>query len=411
MRQKICITIASLLLAALSIHRAHAQPPDWILMNANFDRQPITVTEISDGKLLYTQHNKPLTIGLNEVLALSSQQLTPGNAGVWLLQFNNGDRLFGQCGDLQNDTLHWNNPMLVALKFPIDQVQSISHGETLPPSEPRKEDRLALTNHDQVDGVVTGIDNGKISIQANSQITTIPLNNVDSVFFATTPATQAPPAEAYRITLRDQSRLTIHGLIIKDGKLSGQFPGATDLRRIKFEDVQAIEHLNGPVSWLSDRTPTSSQQAAFASDLSYPAQMDKNVFGGPLRFEAETFTKGIGVHAISKLVFPLDGTYHAFRTRYAIDTTGECNKADVNVRVLLDGKVAYEKQHVRAYQPPPLVSLDLGTAKTLTLEVTAGGPTDTQDRLNWLESALVREAPKPGQPNDISPTTKPTGPS
>ena len=302
--------------------------------------------------------------------------------------------------------------MLAELKFPIDQVQAIMRVVDPPGlGEVRKEDRIVLANHDQVSGVVLGIEAGKVSIQANSQTTTILLSSMDAILFASTPAAQKPPTEAYRITLRDQSRVTVHGLSLQGGLLSAQFPGSSEQRPVKLDDVVSIEHLNGPVSWLSDRTPITSEQAAFASDLSYPAQMDRNVFGGPLRFEAETFAKGIGVHANSKLTFALDGSYRIFRTRYAIDTTGDCGKADVTVRVLLDGKPVHVREHVKAYQMSPVVNVDLANSKTLTLEVTAGAATDTQDRLDWLEAALVREAPVAHRGDGLSPTTGTTGPS
>jgi hypothetical protein len=275
----------------------------------------------------------------------------------------------------------------------------------------RKEDRIVLANHDQIRGVVAGIEGGKILIQVNSQTTAIPLTNTNAILFASAPPAQQPPTEAFRIVLRDQSRLTIRGMSTLGGKLVAQFPGSTENRPVNLDDVLSIEHVNGPVSWLSDRSPITSEQAAFASDLSYPPQMDRNVFGGPLRFESETFAKGIGVHANSKLTFSLDGSYRLFRTRYAIDTTGDCGKANVIVRILLDGKPVQVREHLKAYQMSPVVSLDLGNSKTLTLEVTAGAATDTQDRLNWLEAALVRQPTAANRPDGLSPTTGTTIPS
>ena len=63
----------------------------------------------------------------------------------------------------------------------------------------------------------------------------------------------------------------------------------------------------------------------------------------------------------------------------------------------LDDKPVYEKQHVRGGTLSPVVVIDLGAAKKLTLEV-EGGPGYVQDRLNWIEPALLREVPKPEAP-------------
>jgi hypothetical protein len=402
--------LALLALVALPARCLFAQPPQWVLMTAAFDRQQITVSQIDPVDLIFTEHGKPMTLGLDQVLRLDRQDISTTPSGPWQLRLVDGDRIFGQAGDLQNDLLMWTNPMLAELKFPLDQVQAMVRSGDVP-GDTRKEDRIVLANHDQVSGVVSGIQDGKVSIQAHSQTTAVPLSSTDAILFASIPAARKLPTEAYRILLRDQSRVTVQSLSLKSDRLVAQFPGSGEERSVNFDDVMSIEHVNGPVSWLSDRSPITSEQAAFASDLSYPPQMDRNVFGGPLRFESETFAKGIGVHANSKLTFSLDGSYRLFRTRYAIDTTGDCGKANVIVRILLDGKPVHVREHLKAYQMSPVVSLDLGNSKTLTLEVTAGAAADTQDRLNWLEAALVRQATTANRPDGLSPTTGTTIPS
>ena len=110
-----------------------------------------------------------------------------------------------------------------------------------------------------------------------------------------------------------------------------------------------------------------------------------------LRFGGKTFRRAIGVHAYSRLVFPLDGQYAAFRTQYAVDE--RLGRADMTVRVKLDDKVVHEKQNVRAGTLSPVITGDLAGAKTLTLEVDYGGGTDVQDRLVWLEPALLKKKP------------------
>jgi NPCBM/NEW2 domain len=414
MRQFFVITLFSCLAFTLAVApRTHAQTADWTLMTASFDRQLISITGIQGGNLIFTRQGKTDHIPLDQVLRLDRQEQPSSESGSSQLFLANGDRLAGQCGDLDNDTLKWTSPTLGAMKFPIDQVQAIvpTGGDASSLAANRKEDQIILANHDQISGVISAISGGKISIQANGQTTAIPLTSISAVLFASNPSSQHSIGEAYRLILRGPSKITVHDISVKDGRLTADFPGIEHPQPIEFNYISSIEHLNGPVSWLSDRTPITSEQSAFMSALSYSAQMDRNVFGGPLRFESETYSKGIGVHANSKLVFALDGSYPKFRTRFAIDTGGECSKADVNVRILLDGKAVYEKQHIRAYQAPPLVELNLGHAKTLTLEVTAGGATDTQDRLNWLEAALVRQPTGEPRSDGLSPTTGTTGPS
>ena len=99
------------------------------------------------------------------------------------------------------------------------------------------------------------------------------------------------------------------------------------------------------------------------------------------------------MHSYSRLSWDLDGTFEAVRTRYAIDT-GQANTiADVTVRILLDGKVVYEQPHVRAGTLSPVIVVDIKSAMKLTLEVDYGDNMDTQDRLNWIEPALLKHKP------------------
>ena len=72
---------------------------------------------------------------------------------------------------------------------------------------------------------------------------------------------------------------------IADGKLLLSLPGGKDreMRPTDLANVLGIEQLNGPVSWLSDRTPEVNRHVPFNSDITYPARMDHNVFGKPLR--------------------------------------------------------------------------------------------------------------------------------
>jgi hypothetical protein len=65
----------------------------------------------------------------------------------------------------------------------------------------------------------------------------------------------------------------------------------------------------------------------------------------------------------------------------------------VTVRVKLDDQVVHEQQNVRAGALSPVVLVDLGEAKELTLEVDFGANIDSEDRLNWIEPALLKVKP------------------
>src|SRR5579884_1342152 len=178
MRHFLVITLFSCLALAMAVApRSYGETADWTLMTASFDRQLISITGIEGGYLNFTRQGKADRIPLGQVLRLDRQEQSPAENNPSQLFLANGDRLAGQCGDLDNDTLKWTCPILGAMKFPIDQVQAIvpTGGDASSLAANRKEDQILLANHDQISGVILAIGGGKVSIQANGQTASVPL--------------------------------------------------------------------------------------------------------------------------------------------------------------------------------------------------------------------------------------------
>jgi hypothetical protein len=403
------IAAATILLSLSPLARAQDK---WTFTTADFRRTAGALQSIDDsGVHLAPATGAAVVLPLNSVLRADHESRPAAVPAPKLsLYFRNGDRLAGEPGDMKDDTLAWTGRAVGGpLKLPMTKLRGLSRLAVGPPGldEERKEDVILLSNHDVVRGVIAAIAGGSVQIQTGGDTVAIPFNSVESILFAAPARSAAAPVRAWRLRLSDGSVLTVPALsaAAADGKLRITLPAGQAASEVDLANVLSMEQLNGPVSWLSERKPTVSEQVPFNSETSYSARTDLNVFGKPLRAAGQTFEKGIGVHANSRLVFPLDGTYKLFRTRYAIDTTGDASKADVNVRILLDGKPVHEQKHFRAFKLSPVISIELGNAKELTLEVTAGGVTDTQDRFDWIEPALVRDLPA------ASATTTATAPS
>lgn len=394
MRLRFCI----FLLAFLASPCAFALT--WTLTTADFNKSIVTVRAFDDHNLTGESLRGQLNVPTNEVLRLS-RDATPAPSPAFTVYLSNGDHIGGEIGDLKDDVLALKTSALGDMKFSLDNLRGLSR---TPPgarlSEQRKEDQLTLTNHDLVRGVVSGIGAGKVLVQVNGDTTSIPLTSVDAILFASAPKPKPDTRRAFKVQLIDGSQITASSVSLSRNKATLNLPGG--VRETDEANLLSIEQVNGPVQWLSDLQPILSEQASFSSESGFPAKMDRSVFGRPLRIGSEVYERGIGVHANSKLVFPLDGKFKVFRTRCGIDTNADAEKADVNVRVLLDDKVVYQKQHFRAADDA-LILANLGQAKSLTLEVTAAGPTDAQDRFDWIEAALLREAP----PAATKPATAP----
>jgi hypothetical protein len=387
----------------------------WTLTTADFARATVTLRGMSASGVDVTENGSDKTVALDRVLRLDRDTKPPTAAAKYVLYLQGGDRMAGEPGDLKDEVLTWKSPAVGELKLPLSKLLAISRLPSVSGlDDERKEDAVVLSNRDVVRGVVAGIEEGKILVQSNNDTVPVPFSSADTILFAGAAAKRGAAERAFRVRLVDGSIFTSPHLKIDAGKLTLDLPaagGKTEPRQADLLNVVAIEQINGPVAWLSDRTPTVNQQVPFNSETTYPAKMDRNVFGKPLRFGGQTFEKGIGAHANSVLTFPLDpaGGYRFFRTRYAIDAgSGDAGRADVNVRILADRKVVYEQKDVRAFKLSPVVTVDVSGAKTLTLEVSAAGVTDTQDRLDWLEAALVKEAAPAEEPTaDNHPQTAP----
>jgi hypothetical protein len=403
------------LLATLFATPTRAQDT-WTFTTADFRRTIGVLKSIDDHAAQIVQTNNPdLSIPLDSLLRADRGVRPSATAPKFTLFLQNGDHLTGEPVALKDDVLTWSTPAIGPLQFPVQKLRALTRLPTLTGiDDERKEDQVALSNRDVVRGAVIGIEDAKILIQTGGDTVPLPMASADSILFAS-PARQPPaPARCWRVRLVDGSVLTTPSIRAPaNNNLTLDLPLAKDGkdRSADIANVLTLEQLNGPVSWLSDRVPTANEQIPFNSEATYLARMDRSVFGKPLRVGPQTFEKGIGVHANSRLVFPLDGQYKLLRTRYAIDTGGDGGgggtaAADVNIRILLDGKAVHEQQHFKAFKLSPLITVELGEAKELTLEVTAGGVTDTQDRLDWIEAALIRESP-PAPPPTSAPTTAP----
>lgn len=331
-------------------------------------------------------------VPLDQFLEVQRSLPPAPTSGKFVLHLTGGDKIGGEPLALKAESLVWKSPSLGEVSIPTNQLAGLTQPDKPAPAERTHEDVVGLSNGDTVHGIIASMSADKITVQTtgggNSDI---PLSSVATVSFAATPGASAA-VHGFRVRLDDGS-----SIVGSDVKLNGDALmltlGKETRRKLPQAHVSAIEQLNGPVSWLSSRTPSEAVYLPFIGPQQQPAAyMDRSWLGqGPIEFKARHFARGIGVHAYSRLSWTLDGNFAAFRTRYAIDGD-DAPDADVTVRILLDDKPVYEQQHVRAGVLSPVTFRDLGSAKKLTLEVD-GTTAYAQDRLNWIEPALLKNKP------------------
>lgn len=399
------LTLSALCLLARPV--VAQQDATWTLSTADFKTEQVALRSIDDAGVTVVPAGggEPRVIPAAAFLQLDRglpPVERPGKFVLHLAGAGGGDRVGGEPVKVENDQLTWSNAAVGELVVPLTQLAAITKSGQSPDPGKRTEDVVALANGDSVRGIVTSLAGGQVQVKpgGGADPVAVPLDAVVSIHFATA-AAPAPPANGgggdaprlHRLRLDDGSTVVGSSLsITADGKLSLAIGGAA-ARPLDLARVVGIEQVNGPIRWLTSLTPSQDVYVPFVASRQplWRTRIDTDVAGDPFVVGGRALKRGIGVHAQSRLVYPLDGSFKAFRTRYGINDS--LVRADVTVRIRLGDKVVHEA-NVKAGVLSPVVVVELGDAKELVLEVDYGQGIDVEDRLNWLEPALLREVPK-----------------
>mgnify|MGYP003705853379 FL=1 len=114
---------------------------------------------------------------------------------------------------------------------------------------------------------------------------------------------------------------------------------------------------------------------------------DSNIDGDKkISIGGKAYERGLGVHAKSTLVFPLDGKYATF---HVIPGPDDSHNGTIEMNILVDGTEVYTSGKVNrlTHKPSPL-NLPVSGANTLTLIVTDGGDGLGGDHASWAEAYL-----------------------
>lgn len=394
----------------------------WTLTTADFKRQTVSLRSLDDNgaKVVLYGQTDVTTIPLEKILQFDRGSAVQQVRGAYTLYLVSGDRVGGEPVAIANDNITWKSPAAGELTIPLKDARGIIRGQDAPKFDPaRTEDAVFLANGDNVKGIVTDLQSGKISIkQTSGDEIPVDLSDAKAIHFAAAKGDNLV-GRAFRVQLSDGSVVTAPKVNLNGNQVIltlGTADGKAAQRPVDLNQVVLIEQLNGPVSWLSARVPADVvYQPMFDSNASFAPKMDRNYTGKEkIKFAGHEYSRGIGVHAYTKLTYALDGTFKVFRTQYALNE--DALKGRVTVRILLDDKVVHEAKDFPPGKLSPVIQIDLGNAKTLSLEAHPGGDAnsedrtqwhpDTQARLNWIEPALLKEKPAPDAPPEVKPEPK-----
>ena len=253
---------------------------------------------------------------------------------------------------------------------------------------------LLLANGDILTGQLVSIKGAKVVFRVGDEEITIERNRVAALVINSSSA-QQPDANSVRtwVGLADGSR-AFSSSIETDGKQLKMTLSPDAMITVPTEAVVALQPLGGHAVYLSDLKPAGYRHVPFLQ-LPWNYQSDRNVLGGPLLAGGKLHLKGIGMTALLRITYDLDGKYELFSADLAIDDATR-GRGSVACRVFLDDgsgewQLKYESPVIRGREQPVSMAIDVQSAKRLSLLVDFADRGDEQDHLDWLNARLIKK--------------------
>jgi hypothetical protein len=142
------------------------------------------------------------------------------------------------------------------------------------------------------------------------------------------------------------------------------------------------------VVWLSSVKPSKVVETPMF-DAKFPPRMDASVDRACINIGGLHCERGIGMHSKCETEFPLSAVSQRFICVYGIDNETR-GRGQAVARVLTDGKEAWKSETVSGSDSAKIVALDIGNARSITLEVDYGPDNDDSgDHFDWGWAAVI----------------------
>ena len=292
-----------------------------------------------------------------------------------VVYLHNGDRVWGRVGGGAGESLELVLHGGARLELALDEIASLLFPRRLPtdgtvePEAAGEGDRLYLRRGrglDKIDGLIQAFDGG-VAFEGRFGQRTHAWEEIAALFIEDVGEGEPEDAATALVTvdLPDGGRLT--GRLVSMG---------TDGVRLEHDGhevllppaiVRELARADGSFLFLSqvpvaDPGPITLFGGTDDLGMVYPHRLDRNCMNGPLRSGGRSWSRGLGVHAPSRLTWHLDGAWKELRALVAIDDSvlrGE-HHGSVVFRVLVDGEARWESPVLVGGDPPlALPAVDL----------------------------------------------------
>lgn len=369
-----------------------ADAEEWVvsLLDGRQATGKIVAWQAKAGLQLMRPDDSALQIPTAEVDHLEAVRAAgplPGNA--WACILVDGSRLIGNVETSRTeDRVLFRGRACPFPEFPLDSVRGIVRPD-VPLDEMgdrANEDSVSLESGDIVRGTIRKLDTAGVHLEDDAGDRTIPWVAIRGVRLAPSSAATIPTPIA-RVGLADGSVVHVSDFDWREGQVGLSLAAGGTLsvapRRIIGVETQTARRV-----WLSDIAPREYRATGFL-DKSWPLGVDRTASGEPLRLQGRCHRRGIGLHSACRATWTVPAGAARFRTLIGVDdSAGE--RADADVRILLDDRLEIEHRGLRADQKPRAVDLEVTGASSLTIEVGFGRHAHVQDRVDllWAEWLL-----------------------
>ncbi|MEI8195258.1 MAG: NPCBM/NEW2 domain-containing protein [Phycisphaerae bacterium] len=384
-----CLGILAMILTTGSLRA------DWSLTTADFaTTKRITINQwsLKEGLSYTTEDSKLATLPTRQLAQVTLDTPPATGEAKWQLTLRSGDVLRGEPLTIITQgagSLTFKTSELPLLEIPLKNIASLAatDAKATNANTLSDKDELRFRTGDTLQGMLVGLDDGKISMQSDLGSTEVKLENVDLLTFGgATPARSIPTLSA-RLSFVSGSTLTTRNFSWTLGKITFTDPAGQE-RNCTADQLVSIRVLGGRIVWLTELDVAKEEQTSLFGTR-WPLQVNRNVIGGPLLLAGTRFDRGLGVHTRSVLTYNLDGSFTNFTLRCGLDDSAAPH-GQANLSIALDGKVLWEAKAMKAGQISPALNLPITDGRTLELRAAPADKLDVLGRVNWVDVVLVR---------------------
>ena len=325
------------------------------------------------------------------------------------IKLSGGDLLLGKVEGLDAERLGLQPAGGKRLTIGVDDVLSLRfparmRADEAPPVAPESGDRLYRLlprGVDRVDGLLIGFSPQGVQFEGRVGERTYPWEDVAALFIEPLEDLAPPVTEGQtrvRVNLEDGGHLTASlqgispaGVVLHNGREEVQLPLGLIAELLVLNDRYAF------LGWLPvDAGPARAPfdpPGAEPLGMVWRHRIDRAVDGAALQAGGRSWTRGIGVHAPSRLTWKLAGKWGRLRTWAGLQDPKRAGRVrgSVQFRIFVDGKQVYESALARGGDATLRIpDIPLTDAQVLVLEVDDGGDGPVMDRANWLRPMLLR---------------------